>query len=99
MKYYKLIDAVTESVSFNLPYMKNGVKVYKFYTLRPGKMYDEHIEDEVFMNALKDAHKKVMYSEEKERILKETGAHYEVVTCKSCGGRVKKLDIWLVEVV
>ena len=96
--YYKLIDAVSESVSFNLPYMKNGIKVYKFYTLKPGKKYDEHIDDEVFMNALKDAHKKVMYSEEKERFLKETGARYEVVTCKSCGGRVKKLDIWLVEV-
>lgn len=98
-KYYKLIDAITESVSLNLPYMKDGVKVYKFYTLRPGRQYEEHIDDEVFMNALKEANKRVMYSPEREEALKKCGAKYEVKVCKSCGGKVKKIDIWLVEVV
>lgn len=98
-QYYKLIDAVHESVSLNLPYTKDGMKVYKFYTLRPGKKYDDHIEDEVFMSALKDAHKRVAYTPEKEQVLKESGARYEVVTCKVCGGRAKKIDLWFVEVV
>lgn len=98
-KYYKLIDAMTESATFNLPYVKDGIKVYKFYTLRPGKKYEEHVDDEVFMEAILDAHKKIMYTPEKEKLLKNTGARYEVVTCKSCGGRVKKIDLWLVEAV
>lgn len=98
-QYYKLIDAVTESVTLNLPYMKDGIKVYKFYTLRPGRQYEEHIEDPVFVQALVDANKRVTYSPEKEEALKKCGAKYEVKVCKSCGGKVKKIDIWLVEVV
>lgn len=97
--YYKLIDALGESATLNLPYMKNGVRVYKYYTLRPGKKYDEHIDDEVFMNALKDAHKRIPYTPEMEKYLKANNVRYEVVNCKSCGGRVKKIDVWLVEVV
>ena len=98
-KYYKLIDAMTESVTFNLPYVKDGVRVYKFYTLRPGKKYEEHIDDEAFMEAILDAHKKIMWTPEKEKYLKDSGAKFEVVNCKSCGGRVKKIDLWLVEAV
>lgn len=98
-QYYKLNDAVKESVSLNLPYMKDGVKVYKFYTLRPGKKYDDHIDDEVFLDALRGAHKRVTYTPEKEAALRESGAKYEVVVCKVCGGKAKKIDLWLVEVV
>lgn len=98
-QYYKLIDAVSESVTLNLPYMRDGVKVYKFFVLRPGKQYDEHIEDPVFVNALKGASKRVTYTPEREEALKKCGAKYEVKVCKSCGGKVKKIDIWLVEVV
>ena len=98
-EYYKLIDAMNTPKSFNLPYKKDGKAVYKRYTLYPGTKYSEHIDDELFVNAIKGAHDKIAYSAEREAALKACNAKYEVVTCKSCGGRVKKLDVWFVEVV
>lgn len=98
-KYYKLIDAMSESVTFYLPYQKNGGNVYRHFVLRPGVEYAEHIDDEVFVAALKDAHKRIAYTPEREEALKACGARYEVVHCKVCGGRSKKIDVWLVEVV
>lgn len=98
-KYYKLIDAVSTSQTFNLPHMVNGNRVYKYYTLYPNTKYVEHIDDPIFMDTLKDAHKRLQYSPQLEKTLKESGIRHEVITCKVCGGRAKKIDVWLVEVV
>ena len=98
-EYYKLIDAMNTPKSFNLPYRKDNKVVYKRYTLYPGTKYSGHIEDDLFVETLKNAHDKISYSKEREEALKGCGAKYEVVTCKACGGRVKKLDVWFVEVV
>lgn len=97
--YYKLIDAMSSSVSLNLPYNAKGKRVYKFYTLYPGTKYSEHADDPLFISALKDAHKRIPYTPAMEAALKRQGAKYEVVNCKVCGGRAKKIDVWLVEVV
>lgn len=98
-RHYKLIDAMTESVRLNLAYMKDGKRINSFYTLYPGKLYKGHANDETFINGLKDAHKRIMYSPQREEALKKCGAKFEVVNCKSCGGRVKKIETWLVEVI
>lgn len=100
-KYYKLIDACTGAETFNLPYWEKGVKRYKFYTLYPGQKYSEHIEDELFVHALKeDCHRTFMHTKEREEALKKIGARYKVVKgCGSCSGNGLKLDVWLVEVV
>ena len=99
-KYYKLIDAATAAETFCLPHRENGRNVYKYYTLYPGKKYDEHIDDELFLHALReDAHKKIAWSPEREEAIKACGARHEITMCRSCGGRTRKIDVWLVEVV
>lgn len=98
-KYYKLSDAIGNSQTLYLPHDKKGTRVYQYYTLHPGTLYEEHIDDPYFVAALKDAHKRVPYSKDFEDSLKSSGTKYEVVTCKVCGGRAKKLDVWFVEVV
>ena len=97
MRTYRLIEAWAEPATFFLPYSKNGQKVYQNYRLYPGNVYDEHADDDVFINAIKDAKRTISYSKEKENILKATGAKYTVKqpNCK-CSG--PKIDVWLVEV-
>lgn len=98
-KYYKLIDAISTSQAFNLPYDQNGTRVYKYYSLYPGQRYVEHADDPWFIEALKSAKKRLTYSVELENALKACNAKYSVEVCKVCGGRKKFLDVWLVEVV
>lgn len=99
-KYYKLIDAVSTAETFCLPHKEDGRNKYGYHVLRPGKKYDEYADDEVFVAALRnDAHKKIPWTQEREDVLKATGARYEVAWCRACGGRSKKIDVWLVEVV
>lgn len=99
-KYYKLIDAADSAETFNIPHRENGRNVYKFYTLYPGVKYSEYADDDLFIKTLKeDAHKKIPYTAEREQTLQACGARFEVKMCKSCGGRKKMIDVWLVEVV
>lgn len=99
VRYYKLIDACTAAETFCLPHRENERNVYRHYTLYPGKLYDEHADDVLFVNALKnDAHKKIQWTAEREEAIRACGARYEVVTCRSCGGKTRKIDVWLVEV-
>lgn len=98
-KYYKLSDAIGNTQTLYLPHEKNGTRVYRYYELRPGKLYKENVEDPYFVAALRDAHKQVKYDPKLEAELKRNGTRYKVVNCKVCGGRAKKLDVWLVEVV
>lgn len=99
-KYYKLIDAASTPETFNLAYRENGQNRYKFYTLYPGVKYSEHIDDEMFVRMLREeCHKKIPYTPEREAAVKACGAKYDITMCRACGGRTKKIDVWLVEVV
>lgn len=99
-QYYKLIDAATAAETFNLPHRENGYNRYNFFTLYPGTKYAQYADDEVFVKALKeDCHKKIPWTAEREEAIRKSGARYEVVTCRACGGRTRKIDVWLVEVV
>ena len=99
-RYYKLIDAADSAETFNLAHREDGRSVYKFYTMYPGVKYSEHADDPLFLKMLtEDAHKKIHYTDERKKALDACGARYEVTTCKTCGGRKRFLDVWLVEVV
>lgn len=100
MRYYKLIDPFNVPVTKTLPHKtKNGVIKHEMFTLRPKEKYDEFIDDDVFMGALLDETEKIPYTEDRQKALDDYGAKYEVIRCKSCGGRVKKLKVWFAEVV
>lgn len=99
-KYYKLIDAENSARTFNLPHMEDGKAAYKFYTMYPHEEYVSFVDDELFVRTLKnDCHVKIDYTVEREKAIQACGARYEITMCKSCGGRKKMIDVWLVEVV
>ncbi len=99
MRYYKLIDPFDIPVRLYLPHKVNDAIKHEIFILHPGKKYEENINDEIFMHELLNASKDIPYTEEREAQLKEYGAKYEVIRCKSCGGRIKKLKVWFAEVV
>lgn len=96
MKYFKLIDAI--DVPKNLSIVRRNGSMVRYGSIRldPGKKY-ELLEEDV-MNQLVNATEKTGYTPDKERRLKETGASYEKKYCKSCGGRVLKLEYKVIEV-
>lgn len=100
--YCKLIDAIETPQTLNLAESKvvNGkrIAVYKPRRFLPGKKY-EVPDDPVFIQSLKNCKQKVKYTPETEATLKECGSSYEVVYCKSCGGRVRKIEYHVIEVV
>lgn len=99
MKAYKLIDAVDVPQTFWIPHtVKSGMK-YEYVKILPGKLYDEYIDDPVFMAALLDAHKKMDYTPERKAALDKCGARYKEARCVPCNGGKKRLDVWFVEVV
>ena len=68
--------------------------------LSPGVTYDTD-GDDVFEKSIKGlAKKKVMWTEAVEQRFKDEGVDYEIITCKSCGGRAaKKIAVHVVEEV
>lgn len=66
--------------------------------LDPNTDYDLP-DDPVLVESLKKATSIKPYSDELKDSLEECGAKYKVNMCPSCGGRVKKIEFHLVEVV
>lgn len=97
-RYYKLIDAVDSPMTFWVPHQTKTVPKHEYIKLLPGKMYDEYIDDPVFLSAIKDAHRKINHTPQMEAALNECGARYEKTKCIPCSGK-KQLDVWFVEVV
>ena len=99
--YCKLIDAIKTPQTLNLAETKiaNGkpMAVYKPRRFLPGKLY-EILDDSLLLKSLKNCTRKAAYSAELEKELKACGVSYEVKMCKSCGGRVKKIEYHIVEV-
>lgn len=92
--YFKLYDLV-KSPQKRMIQMD---KAYKFVTLVPNKHY-KLLPDEVMSQIADRFTEKRKYSESLERTLKDAGMPYEIVKCRTCGGRVKKLEYKTVEVV
>lgn len=99
--WVKMIEAINTPQTFSLAETKwvNGraIASYKAKRFLPGKKY-EVPDDELFIRSLQNTKKKVRYDAEIEAVLKKSGSSYEIVTCKSCGGRVKKIEYSVFEV-
>lgn len=96
--YYKLIDPIQVPKNLNLAGRENGLLRYRVIRLVPGKKY-KIPEDQTLLEELKGVTESEKYTEGKEAALKRCGIPYEIVYCKSCGGRIRKLKYHLVEVV
>lgn len=96
--YYKLIDPIKVPKNLNLAGRESGLVRYRVIRLIPGEKY-KIPEDKLLFEELKGAVETEKYSEAKENALKAANVPYEVVYCKSCGGRVRKLKYHIVEVV
>lgn len=96
----KLIDAIDEVQVLNLP-LKNeqGKRVYKAVKFYPNVTYAVPKDDVVLLDAIKSrGMMKKAYSKSFEEKLKENGVAYTVAKCKSCGGRVTKIEYNRIEV-
>lgn len=96
----KLIDAIDEMQVLNLP-LKNeqGKRVYKAVKFEPNVTYAIPKDDVVLLEAIKSRGMvKKAYTRSFEEKLKESGVKYEVANCKSCGGRVTKIEYNRIEV-
>lgn len=103
MTQYKLNDAERGLVRLSpVPKTKqiggrNIVTYSNYMDLAPGKVY--HTDDEALLNYFRTYKRKVRYTAEIEKALKENNVPYEVIRCKSCGGSIKKISYQLVEVM
>lgn len=97
----KLIDAIDEMQILNLPLKgENSKRVYKAVKFYPNEIYAIPKDDVVLLNAIKSrGMTKKAYSESFEKKLKNAGVEYTVTKCKSCGGRVKKIEYNRIEVM
>ena len=93
--YFKLYDLVT---SPQTKLIQTTDRAYQYVTIHPEKHY-KLLSDEMMAQISEKFKEKRKYSESLERTLKEAGMEYKVVQCKTCGGRVRKLEYKTVEVV
>ena len=99
MRYYKLIDPFDVPVRLYLPHKTEAGIKHEMFVLRPGRKYEEFVDDEIFIGELLKATKEIPYSEERKALLDAYGADYEIKVCKPCQGRIKKLNVHFAEVV
>lgn len=91
---FKLASVIDAPLS--IPVMHKVNKPNGTYTrtenmkLSPGEIYDSE-GDEVLEKSIRSLRKRrVVWSEAIEQRFKNEGVDYEIITCKSCGGRAAK---------
>lgn len=96
---YRLISVETEPVVLRMfPQTVKGHVSYGHYIrLEPGKMYETN--DPAQIECLKAHRERVRFNQGLENLLKGANVPYEVIRCKSCGGKVKKIEYNNVEVI
>lgn len=75
---------------------KEVVTYSNYVRLVPGKEYET--DDPAMINFLKTYRRKVRHNDTLEANLASSGVPYDIEYCKSCGGRVKKINYQVVEV-
>lgn len=93
--YFKLCDLVK---SPQRKLIQTTDKKYEYVTLKPGKHY-KLLSEEMMAQITEKFKEKRKYSAELKKTLADAGIDFEEVVCKTCGGRVKKLEYKTVEVV
>ena len=76
---------------------KSIVTYSNYIRLVPNMVYKT--DDEAMLNFFRNYKRKVRYTAEIERALKENDVPYEVEYCRSCGGKIKKISYRPVEVI
>lgn len=103
MTKYRLNKAEKVSVTINnvaRTKIMNGkaiVTYSNYIRLVPDKVYET--DDDAMLNFFRNYKRKVRYTAEIERALKENKVPYEIEFCRSCGGKVKKISYRVVEVM
>lgn len=96
--YYKLVDVIDVPMTLNVARKVKGYTKYGHIRLHPGMKYEIPTE-EGLLDALKEATTKTRWSRELEEAMKAMNVNYRVIQCPTCGGRVKKIEYHVVEVV
>ena len=68
-----------------------------YIRLVPGVIYET--DDAAMLTFFRNYKRKVRYTADIERALKENDVPYEVELCRSCGGKIKKISYRVVEVL
>ena len=76
---------------------KSIVTYSNYIRLIPGETYET--DDVATLNWFRNYRRKVRYNSSLEELLKRNNVPYSVEMCKSCGGRVKKINYQVVEVI
>lgn len=93
--YFKLHDLVK---SPQTKLIQTTAKAYQYVTIQPEKHYK--LLDDAMMAQISEKFKeKRKYSDALKKTLADAGIEYKEVLCKTCGGKVKKLEYKTVEVV
>ena len=103
MTEYRLNKAEKVSVTINnvaktkIINGKSIVTYSNYIRLAPNTVYKT--DDEAMLNFFRAYKRKVRYTAEIERALKENNVPYEIELCRSCGGKIKKISYRVVEVL
>ena len=99
MVQYRLIDVETSPVTLRMfpKTVKGRISYGHYQTLNPGVTYET--DDPAQIDYLKNQKIKARYNANLEQVLKDAGVPYEVIRCRSCGGKVKKIEYSQVEVI
>lgn len=96
--YFKLIDPIKEVQYLDTAIMKNNICTYYVTPIAPGEKR-ALLNDQAFINSLKNNTTIKTYTPELAKILTEANVPFEdVKPCGSCGGQTRKIKYCLVEV-
>lgn len=103
MTEYRLNKAEKVSVTINnvaktkVINGKSIVTYSNYIRLAPNTVYKT--DDDAMLNFFRNYKRKVRYTADIERALKQNNVPYEIEFCRSCGGKVKKISYRVVEVL
>lgn len=101
VSYCKLAPVFDKKVRLMLDKTSaSGKRIYgKPVDFEPGVEYIIDMDDEFRIESMKALKTQVLYTQAKEKALKDAGIEYKVTSCKTCGGnRGKKLVFKALEV-
>ena len=103
MTEYRLNKAEKVSVTINnvaktkVINAKSIVTYSNYIRLAPNTVYKT--DDDAMLNFFRNYKRKVRYTADIERALKQNNVPYEIEFCRSCGGKIKKISYRVVEVM
>ena len=103
MTEYRLNKAEKVSVTINnvaktkVINGKSIVTYSNYIRLAPNTVYKT--DDDAMLNFFRNYKRKVRYTADIERALKQNNVPYEIEFCRSCGGKIKKISYRVVEVL